>query len=289
MQPAKKHPTHFTPSVKNEITEIVDDRVRIVSVPREDFSELKAIVRDLAESQRRTDLKMEELAEAQKRTENRLDRLTEKVEELAEAQKRTENRLDRLTEKVEELAEAQKRTEIKVEELAEAQKRTEMRLDRLTEKVEELAEAQKRTEIKVEELAEAQKRTEIKLDTKFNELSNQITTLGGRWGIYTEETFRATVKALLERQKGVSVTRGYYGDREVDMIISNGEHILLEITSRMKKSDIGRIIASGEDYYQKTGFKPTLMIATSYISPKTYPHVLNAPDKIEIFSYEVDE
>ena len=80
------------------------------TVRREDFNELKAVVK--------------ELAEAQKRTEKRLDSLTARVEELAEAQKRTEAR-------VEELAEAQKRTEARVEELAEAQKRTEIKLERL--------------------------------------------------------------------------------------------------------------------------------------------------------------
>ncbi|BER91381.1 hypothetical protein M15_01250 [Atrimonas thermophila] len=90
---------------------IVDERMREAHVTREDFSELKGIVAELAQAQR-------DLAEAQKRTEARLDGLTVKMEELAEAQKRTEQR-------VEELAEAQKRTEQKVEELTEAQKRTE--------------------------------------------------------------------------------------------------------------------------------------------------------------------
>lgn len=55
-----------------------------------DFNELKAIVKDLAEAQWRTEQRMEELAEAQK--------------ELAEAQRRTEQRM-------EELAKAQIRTE----------------------------------------------------------------------------------------------------------------------------------------------------------------------------------
>ncbi|GBC85157.1 hypothetical protein HRbin11_01603 [bacterium HR11] len=76
-----------------------------------------------------------QLAEAQRRTEVRLESLAARVEELAEAQRRTEVR-------VEELAEAQRRTEVRVEELAEAQRRTEVR-------VEELAEAQKRTEAQV--------------------------------------------------------------------------------------------------------------------------------------------
>jgi len=71
--------------------------------------------------------------------------LTDKTLELAEAQKRTELRLEKLTVHVEELAEAQKRTELRVEELAEAQKRTELRLEKLTVRVEELAEVQKKT------------------------------------------------------------------------------------------------------------------------------------------------
>ncbi|MDM8526117.1 hypothetical protein QUF80_22305 [Desulfococcaceae bacterium HSG8] len=80
---------------------------------------------ELAEAQKRTEMRVEELAEAQKRTEMR-------VEELAEAQKRTERR-------VEELAEAQKRTEIRVEELAEAQKRTEDTLSQVVGKQDRMA------------------------------------------------------------------------------------------------------------------------------------------------------
>jgi len=125
-----------TKEIKKKLEKVFDKKQAIVLsevisdaysdlVKTSDFNELKGIVRELAEAQKRTEIKVEELAEAQKRTEIR-------VEELAEAQKRTEIR-------VEELAEAQKRTEIRVEELAEAQKTTEKRLDSLTIKVEELA------------------------------------------------------------------------------------------------------------------------------------------------------
>jgi len=101
----------ITSEIYKAIVAIVDDRVREIRVTREEFDDLKQVVR--------------ELAQAQARTEQRLDRLAEKIEELAEAQKRTEAR-------VEELAEAQKRTEARVEELAEAQKKTEIMLARLT-------------------------------------------------------------------------------------------------------------------------------------------------------------
>ena len=130
------------------------ERQREVSITKKEFLEFAKTTEENFQKVWKT---IGELAEAQKRTEIRLN-------ELAEAQKKTEQRLDSLTEKVEALAEAQKRTEIKINELAEAQKKTEQRLDSLTEKVEALAEAQKRTEIKVNELAEAQKKTEIKVN-----------------------------------------------------------------------------------------------------------------------------
>ncbi|MDG4594141.1 MAG: hypothetical protein P9F75_00340, partial [Candidatus Contendobacter sp.] len=52
------------------------------TITKVEFSELRDTVQELAEIQKRTELRVEELAEAQKRTELR-------VEELAEAQKRT--------------------------------------------------------------------------------------------------------------------------------------------------------------------------------------------------------
>ena len=169
----------ITPQIKKKIIEIIDERIGQVHVTKEDFSELKSIVRDLAEAQKRTEeaqqrteKRLEELAEAQKRTEEAQQRTEKRLEELAEAQQRTEKRL-------EELAEAQQRTEKRVEELAEAQQRTEKRLGELTE-------AQNRTEKRVEELsvsmkelAEAQKRTEEEIAKLSNGLRETRIQLGG--------------------------------------------------------------------------------------------------------------
>ncbi|BCX03309.1 MAG: hypothetical protein KatS3mg053_1247 [Candidatus Roseilinea sp.] len=63
------------------------------------------------------------------------------VRELAEAQRRTEQRVEELAEAQRELAEAQRRTEQRVEELAEAQRRTEQRVDNLGKAVGELQRA----------------------------------------------------------------------------------------------------------------------------------------------------
>ncbi len=90
--------------------------------------------------------------------------LKEIVKELAEAQKRTEERMESLEKKMEELAEAQKRTEIKLEELAEAQRKTEERMHSLEQKMEELAEAQKKTELVVKNLIKDVKEIKIRLE-----------------------------------------------------------------------------------------------------------------------------
>lgn len=94
----------ITSDVYKAIVSVVDDRMREIKVTRQDFDELKGVVK--------------ELAEAQKASEVRLGRLETVVEELAEAQKRTEIRVGRLETAVEDLAVAQKKTEIALRGLA---------------------------------------------------------------------------------------------------------------------------------------------------------------------------
>ncbi len=68
-----------------KIVDIVDETVKA-----KDFNELKAIVAEIAKTQK-------ELAEAQKRTEQRVEELAQAQKGLAEAQKRTEDEIRELT------------------------------------------------------------------------------------------------------------------------------------------------------------------------------------------------
>jgi len=211
-------------------------------VTKTDFKRLEDVISalgdkmlELAEAQKRTELRVEELAEAQKRTELR-------VEELAEAQKRTELR-------VEELAEAQKRTELRVEELAEAQKRTELR-------VEELVEAQKRTELRVEELAEAQKKTEETLREvvkKQDRMAKELGGLSNSFGYFLENEAIACLPDILKKKKSIDIQvmdRRYivYADGKDDEIniygegLENGEkvYVIGESKSQFGKKDADR-------------------------------------------------
>ena len=199
--------------------------------------------------------------------------LKEVVGELAEAQKRTETSVDVLTKRMDELAVAQKRTETSV--------------DALTKRMDELAVAQKRTETSVDVLTKRMDDLAMLMKEGFQKVNEQITALGSRWGIMNEKTFRRTVQALLSRA-GYTVSKGIYGDREVDVVIKNGEHILLEITSAAVKKDVRNLTRSAEDYFEKTGIEPKLMISAIYIPPTVMREITDSPRRIEIFTYEDD-
>jgi len=89
--------TDFTPEAKRTLIGLIDRRIeeklkdRLPT--REDFSELKSIVQELAQSQ-------QELAQAQGRTEKRVEGLAQSQHELAQAQKRTEKELRNLARQV---------------------------------------------------------------------------------------------------------------------------------------------------------------------------------------------
>src|SRR5262245_38384272 len=97
------------------IARLVDTLRDELAIGRTDFEELKTIVRELAQAQARTEVRLEELAQAQARTEVRL-------EELAEAQARTDVSL-------EELAQGQAGNEVGMEALAQEQQQTDTRVD----------------------------------------------------------------------------------------------------------------------------------------------------------------
>lgn len=149
-------------------------------VRRDDFNDLKEIVRDMAETQKRTEQHLEVLSESQQRTDQHL-------EVLAESQQRTDQHL-------EVLAEAQQRTEQRVEELAEAQQRTDQHLGGL-------AEAQQRTEQRVDSLAEAQQRTEYAVQ----HLAREVGGLSNRIGGDLEDVAAIVIEDSLERELGWQV------------------------------------------------------------------------------------
>jgi hypothetical protein len=232
----------FPPELRLPIARLVDALKAEFEVPRADFADLKVAVRDLAEAQARTEVRMGELAQAQARTEARLDRVSVAMEELAQAQTRTEARL---------------------EELTQAQARTEARLDRVSVAVEELAQAQARTEHELTALAQTQARTQDEVTLFRRTFLSQIGGLGARWGLQTEEAFRHGIRTILE-EVGFTIERfltwdaagevfGHPEQVELDIVIQNGKAIVVEIKSSLDRANTYLFNRKVEFYTRHTG------------------------------------
>jgi predicted nuclease with TOPRIM domain len=89
-----------TAGVMLHVLDRVAAQVRQAGVRREDFRELKQIVVELAEAQRRTTEEIKELAAAQTRTEERVDQLAEAQRQTSAAVRELTAGIDRLRQQV---------------------------------------------------------------------------------------------------------------------------------------------------------------------------------------------
>ena len=124
-------------------------------------------------------------------------------------------------------------------------------------------------------------------------LDRKITALEVMCGIDSEASFRNAMKGLLEEDFGVSVERWEYYDKEgfvywrpstveVDVVIKDSKHILIEIKSSVSKNDVAMFLKKGELYRRVTGIEPELMIVSPFINP--YAEAYAKDNNVKIYT-----
>jgi len=144
-------------------------------------------------------------------------------------------------------------------------------------------EAYKRFEAIERKLLEHDKRFEaierklLEHDRRFNSLMRRITAIGARWGIHTETAFRRAMRGIIEEILGKGRVEkwvyfdengevyGYPSQVEVDVLIKNGLHILVEVKASASIADVSILWRKGKLYEKVTGVKPRLVIITPFI------------------------
>ncbi len=274
------------PGLKEVLWAILDEieQQREASVTKNEFNELKEIVRDigqttkgLAKAQERTELRMEGLAKAQDRTEQKVENLSKAMEGLAEAQKRTEQKMESLSGAMEGLARAQERTEVKMEELAEAQKRTEQKVGNLSGAMEELAEAQKQTEKEMAKLSGSLHETREQTSSIAYALESEVGDLAKNMAYeFENEAFRKlpdlmrTRFSLDVREK---LVRTFIRGEEINVFAKarrNGEEVLvvgeavLRLDDRSKMAQLEKNMEAVKEEY---GLPVVPLIITHFAHP----------------------
>ncbi len=143
------------------------------------------------------------------------------------------------------------------------------RLERLTRVVEAHRSAIERLSRAVEEQGRA-----------LGALQRQVMGLEARWGIMSEEAFRAGVRSLFGDQPNVRVEQwrhrdiagklfGYPSDVEIDVLVRDGQHILVEIKSAVSVFDVLGFARKTELYREVTGVQVNRrLIISPYVEPR---------------------
>ena len=124
-----------------------------------------------------------------------------------------------------------------------------------------------------------------------------LEALEARWGITSEEAFRAALKDALERLTDLKVSRYLEKDTEgvilgrpdqveIDVVVSNGEVWLMELKSGLSKADVYHFWKKAQFYEEKEGRKPTRLII---ISPIPLPQAVEAAKYLGIELFQSPE
>ena len=121
--------------------------------------------------------------------------------------------------------------------------------------------------------------------------SRRLDALGARWGILSEKAFRNSMKEVLERYFRARVEKWTYYDKdgvvyehpsiiEVDLVIRDREHLLIEVKSSVSKGDVVELKRIGELYERVRGIRPKLAVVSPYVDER-------AKEMARIFGIEV--
>ena len=102
--------------------------------------------------------------------------------------------------------------------------------------------------------------------SRFDDVQRSIDRLGARWGIRNESLFRQTMAALLEQSFGVRVEQRTIASEQFDILIYDGQHVLVEIAASVGPTIQTRLERKRRLYEESTGVRPTrVILATASI------------------------
>ncbi len=124
----------------------------------------------------------------------------------------------------------------------------------------------------LERLVEQQQR----LTEEVARVGRTLSALGARWGYLAEDAFRQGMEAIVADWLGMTVTKWRYWDEagivfgrpawvEVDVVIHDDRHILVQISSSATRGEVAAFYRIGQLYEQVHQVKPRLLLVTVFL------------------------
>ena len=147
----------------------------------------------------------------------------------------------------------------------------------------------------IKSLREETKALREDLSKAIKDLHRHLSAIGNRFGRGMEEAFRNAMMDLVEKAVGSKVTSwrtfddkgivyGEPSEIEIDLAIVNKKHILVEIKSRVKKSDVTELLRIAEVYKEKEKVEPELAIVAGIIDENALEFAKRKG--ISVYTYE---
>ena len=114
----------------------------------------------------------------------------------------------------------------------------------------------------------------LALQRSIEKIVSSIQAIGTRYGVFTEEAFRESIKYLIgDLLKEYKVEKWIYYDEkgvvydhpaivEVDVLIKDREHILVEYKASTDRADVAELYRIGKLYEEVKGIRPRLLIVS---------------------------
>ncbi len=118
---------------------------------------------------------------------------------------------------------------------------------------------------------------QMRLEEEMKDTRRILTTIAYRFGIISESSFREGMKYVVEEVLGTAkVSRltmkdeeglvyGHPSEVEVDVLVRDDQHIIIEVKSRVSKGDVAELYRIGLLYRKRHGIKPRLLIIGAFI------------------------
>ena len=194
--------------------------------------------------------------------------------------KRLDRHEEELTKVLTEIAKLREDMNKLIGEMASGFKRHDEALERFAQELvrlrEEMASGFKRHDEALERHERELAKLRDEMAKGFELVKRRLDALGARWGLMAEEAFREGLRRVLKEELGLSVERwvkmdveGYVYDHpcqvDVDVAVSNGRVVLIEMKSHVKRADVTAFKRKAELYAKIEGRRPDkLMIVTPY-------------------------
>ena len=233
------------------------------------ISDLRGAVGELVNAVKALTNEVKALREGQNALRSDVNSLRVDVDKLWVENNKMWEAIKTLQEQVKALQEGQNKLWEAVRALQDQVKALQEGQNRLWEEVKALREGQNRLWEEVRALREEQGR-----------LVRRIDALGARWGLIAEDAFREGMRGIVEEVLGVaSVGKWTYNDAkgvvyghpaviDVDLVIKDNIHILVEVKASASRGDVAEFWRIGKLYEEVNGVKPRLIIITPYIDEK---------------------